>query len=266
MKITTTTIIATTVILLAACKKSDYCDKPRHNKKCDLAQSIVSGFGDKEDKASQYRKVYDPGTGKISKVVVGLFTLDLADSISLLVRNDGSTVHLLLESNPTDTVLNAHFGANGRLINITEGNAPNYQLPSTNFSYTSGTLSGVSGPYQLNVTYDAYGNVVKLEDPTLEAQSFYYTYDVSVPAKRQFYPDGFFGDSYNTLFLAEFMGWLPDLEPVSKRISSRTVTGDYELYNAHLTDHVYDGEGKLLSYKSNDAITYTNIWDCNAKK
>lgn len=266
MKVTATTLLACGVLLFAACKKQDYCkEPPEAETKCNLAQSLISGFDDNPGQTSQYRKEYDPVTGKVRKVVAGRFTFYLTDSISLLVQYNGNTIHLIQEGSPTDTVLNAHFGSDGRLLNLTEGNAPVYDLPQLSFNYTAGRLSNISGEYELDITYDGYGNVVKMEDPSLGAQSFYHTYDVSVSATKQFYPDGFYGDSYNSLFLAQFMGWLPDLEPVSKRTFSRTVTGDYELYSSNLTNHVYDSEGKLISYKTFNVVTYTNVWNCNEK-
>jgi hypothetical protein len=216
---------------------------------------------------SQFRTEYDLGTGKASKVVLGLYQLTLIDSLHLLVKYGSGQVYLLRETNPADTVVIASFDADDRLISIAQGNSPEDQLGGVQFNYSGGSLSDMSFDFgfHLNVEYDSYGNVTALKDPTGEAQSFFYTYDTGVDANNQFYSDDFYGDAYNSLFLAAFMGWLPDLEPKNKRITSRVLTGDYELYSSDLTNHVFDTNGNLVSYKVFDAITYYNTWNCNSK-
>jgi hypothetical protein len=270
MKSITITLLTATLVFLAACKKDDYCDKPtRHESGCDLMQVLESsGSKDDPNPLSRYRKEYDPTTGKISKVVVGLFQFGLIDSVRLIPKYHNDNIHFVSEDNATDTVITATFDHAGRLLQLNQGNAPNDRLIASVFSYSSDKLSNLhfdlSGfGFDLVPSYDSHGNVTQLKDPTEVNQSFFYTYDVSVEATQQFYSDDFVGDGYNSLYFAEFMGWLPDLLPVNKRTSERVVTGDYELSNADLTSHVYDADGKLLSYQS--GATFTNIWNCDSK-
>jgi hypothetical protein len=266
MKISSGTLIAFTLLLFAGCKKHDYCPKPPDTETCDLVQVIeTSGFKDNPYTNTRFRKGYDPVTGKANRIVVGLFQLSLIDSISLLLKYSGNDVYFISEANASDTVLTATFNA-GRLVKMTEGNAPNERLGTVAFSYGSARLSNIhfefAGGFDLVPGYDAYGNVTELVDPSDMNGSYYYTYDVSVTATHQFYSDEFLGDAYNSLYLAQFMRWLPDLEPVSKRLTSRiALSDDYDLYSADLTNHVYDADGKLLSYQALDI--YTNTWDCN---
>jgi hypothetical protein len=271
MKRTTAFLFFCTVLLFASCKKHDYCEiPPKPDGKCDLAQ-VIESSSYKEDPFSRtrFKKQYDPNTGKVNKVTLGLFQLTLIDSLNLVVKYQGNKVFLLDEWNQTDTVVIATFDNANRLTSIAQGNAPNERLVSAQFSYSSGKLSNISfdfvGKFELNAHYDAYGNVTSLEDPSGTNQGFFYTYDVSVKAKQQFYSDEFLGDAYNTLYLAQFMRWLPDLEPVHKRITSQIRGEDYILYSADLTNHVYDAKGKLISYQTDEFTTFTNLWNCNGK-
>jgi hypothetical protein len=95
-----------------------------------------------------------------------------------------------------------------------------------------------------------------------------------VKAPGQFYPDDFGADFNNsTIYLAQFMGWLPDLMPVNKRTAYRIVAEDdptddeppYVLGEGTLINHIYDSEGKLISYQSDD-LTFTSIWNCDSGK
>ena len=270
MKRTSATLVMAIIISISACKKNDYCDKtPKHQATCDLMQ-VLESSGDKDGSVSRYRKEYDPSTGKVSKVVVGLFTFCLGDSISLIPKYDGNDIHFVREDNENDTVITATFDGNNRLLKLTQGNAPHFQLASMLFSYSSNRLLKLhfafssDFTFDLVPTYDANGNVTKLIDPTGTGQSYFYTYDLSVRATQQFYSDDFEGDGYNSMYMAEFMGWLPDLEPVNKRTHVRLVTGDYEIADADLADHIYDASGKLLSYQS--GATFTNIWNCTTSR
>jgi YD repeat-containing protein len=251
MKITFAGFVAFTVLSLTACKKTDYCEKPptKPNTSCALAQSFQTSE-DHPGMVSQYRKEFD-NKGRVSKVVAGLFTLSLEDSIPLLLKYNGNTVYFVKEQNTADTVIVAQFDGADRLISLAEGNAPNYHFVPATFAYSGGRLSAINiAGNNLKTKYDANGNILEMADPNVDGQDYYFTYDLSVKATNQFYSDAFLGDSYNSLYLAQALGWLPDLEPVNKRIRSRVaISDDYDLFNMELTDHVYDSEGKLLSYQ-----------------
>jgi YD repeat-containing protein len=266
MKITFVGFVAFTVLSLTACKKTDFCPKTptKPNTSCALAQSFQTG-DDHPGMVSQFRKEFD-NKGKVSKVVAGLFTLSLEDSIPLLLKYNGNTVYFVKEQNTADTVIVAHFDGADRLVSIAEGNAPNYRFVPATFAYSGGHLSAINiAGNNLKTKYDANGNILEMADPNVDGQDYYFTYDLSVKATSQFYPDAFLGDSYNSLYLAQALGWLPDLEPVNKRTRSRVaISEDYDLFNMELTDHVYDSEGKLLSYRA--GLLYTNLWNCNGNQ
>lgn len=276
MKFTLASLFAITICCITSCKKHDFCpEPPKTESSCDLTQSVItSNYEEDPFTHSQYRKAYD-ANGKVTKVVAGLFQLQLLDSIAMIVKYNNNKVYLLREGNPGDTVLIATFDAMGRLSKLTEGNAPNDRFSSAEVTYTSNKLSRfkllltfIPGGLNLDASYDANGNITQLsEDAPSDSQGFFYTYDLNVTATEQFYSDDFLGDSYNSLFLAEAMGWLPDLEPVNKRTSSRIALGpDYDLHSATLTNHTYDADGKLLSYQVQDGgVTYTNTWTCGVE-
>jgi YD repeat-containing protein len=264
MKITLAGVIAFTAVSLTACKKFDHCEKPpKPNASCALAQSFRTEEEGRME--TQYRKEFDY-KGTVTKVVAGLFTLSLEDTITLLLNYNGNTVHFVKEQNPADTVITAQFDFAGRLISIAQGNAADDHFEPATFAYSGGRLSAINiAGNNLKTKYDGNGNILEMVDPNVDGQDYYFSYDLSVKATDQFYSDAFLGDSYNSLYLAQALGWLPDLEPVNKRTHSRIALSDgYDLINNELTGHVYDNEGKLLSY--NAGISFTNVWNCNAKQ
>lgn len=282
-------LLICTVFCIAACQKHDDCpEPPKEEATCTLMQSLVSENSG-NSAISQYRKEYDPATGKVSKVVAALYGLLLEDSVALLVRYQGNTVYFIAEKNAADTVLVATFDAANRLTRMALGNVTpddyHYLLePATDFGYNAGRLSVITRhmdadqDFVIYAAYDANGNIVRFYETDDDANTgTFFTYDLSVKASAQFYSDHYGTDFWsNQVYLAQFMGWLPDLNPVNRRTSFRQVFADedttddvpgYVFNDTELTDHVYDSDGKLLSYKiAEGQITYTNVWNCDARK
>jgi hypothetical protein len=104
MCLISTACLACLMLLSVTCKKDDHCiEPPKKDSTCELVQSF-------EGQLSQYRKVFDDN-GKVIKVVAGLYTLGLFDSVAMLVQYKGSTVYLLDELNPADTFSTVTFDA-----------------------------------------------------------------------------------------------------------------------------------------------------------
>jgi hypothetical protein len=275
------------VIGVTACNKQDLNDgaTPPFNQSaakkqttCDLQQSVLTRDGSNGADAgtfSAFRKVYD-ASGKVSKVVAGIHFLGLQDSVSMLVKTAGKNVYFLKESNPGDTLLIARFNAKKQLQRIDVSSDASDFKP-TEFFYTNGKLTSLYiAPFATTkkLQYDGNGNVVRMYDFDNEpTQGTFFTYDQSVSATRQWYASHFRNSSENTMYLAQFMGWLPDLEPVNKCTAYKIVLHDEDatddtpgalLIEGTLTDHVYDSEGKLTYYKDNSEA-FTNTWDCSDK-
>ena len=159
---------------------------------------------------------------------------------------------------------------------LTAGNVASPIFETTEFGYTSGRLSGylISNLFQYHILYNGSGDVMRIfSNYDKEAEGLFFTYDNTVIAKRQWYTD-YFPESgvSNSLYLAQFLGWLPDLEPKHKRIEWKNVHSDDDddstppvVFERTLTNHVYDSNGNLVSYKSGDEV-YTSTWSCEAKK
>jgi YD repeat-containing protein len=194
------------------------------------------------------------------------------------VRYQGKQVYFLRAANPGDTLLVARFDHKKRLKSIDLGSASDAysDFKPTVFHYTGDQLTSLSiaafGTTKLQ--YDAHGNITRMyryeNEPT---EGTFFSYDRSVSATRQWYSDHFRNGTENTVFLAQAMGWLPDLEPVNKRTSYKIVLHDedpsdgepgYTLIEGTLTNHVYDSEGRLTYYKDN-AESFTNTWNCTKK-
>lgn len=287
MKQSTVAVFAIVLIGFAACKKQDDCPKPPVTQtRCDLMQSKVSGATDMAPNTSQFRKEYDNATGKVRKVVAGLYGLYFEDSIALLLHYNGDHVYITSEQKPSDTVLIATFDGAKRLVKMQIGNVDEsfrgWYDTLTVFNYNAGRLSVLTRHldsdirFNLYLTYDQSGNVVRIGDNSDDPNNgIFYTYDLTIKATAQFYPDAFGTDYYsNATYLADFLGWLPDLDGVNKRTAYKNIYDDptdnepgYVYSQRQLTDHIYDGDGKLLSYTVADGqITYTNHWHCSEAK
>ena len=262
-------------LLTITCKKRDFCPEPlKKDSTCDLVQSFLFVDVLPEDGGglfSQYRKEYDQN-GRITKVVAGLYTLGLYDSVAMLVHYEGTTVYFLSVTNPADSLVTAMFDNQNRLQKMEYGNSPRYEFITTDFFYDSGRLSRylIGGTFEYHLSYDQNGNVTSIYRSA--NNGLFFTYDLTVKANHQFYSDHFdtngVSDAVN---LAQFMGWLPDLEPVNKRTSWKDVDDDDNddttppiITERTLTGHVYDSNGNLVSYKAN--YTFTNSYRCSVQK
>lgn len=270
--------LACAAVLFVSCKKDPHSPNPSHkDSTCELIQSLVFIDGLPEDGGglfSQYRKELD-GSGKVTKVVAAQYTLGLRDSVALLVRYNGTTVYLLDLKNPADTFSVATFDARHRLIKMTAGNVPEGRntFLTSEFFYKDGRLSYylIWDLFDFHLSYDANGNVTRIyreQDGT--DKGIFFTYDLSVTATHQFYSDHFSTNGVSdAVDLAQFMGWLPDLNPINKRTAYIEVADEKPTFAAPgyvgehpITGHVFDSNGNLVSYNG----AYINIYNCKAKK
>jgi len=276
MKVQTTVLMSSLILMLIACQKHDPCPKPsKEETTCDLVKSILINIStDYNDTFSQYRKVYD-AYSRVSKVVAGIFVLALDDSVTLALAYKGSTVYFLDVKRPSDTFLIARFDSRNRLARIEPGNVNTMyeDFETDTFTYSGDRLTGYStfvandgDPYEFTtrLTYDGNGNIIHMGED--DSTGMFYTYDLSATAMRQFYSDDFHFNVLNSFYLAEFMGWLPDLMPVNKRLTAKEIDPDnFELVDNTLSNHVYDDNGNLLSYEIR-GYKYVNTWNCTTKK
>jgi len=285
-----------------SCEKLDsYLPKPP---KGDSTCNLTEAYTLQSDKGStsrlvQYQKEYNKTTGQVSKLVFGWNNGGSRVSYPLLLKYSGTTVSFVREAAPTDTFFVAHFDApDGKLslfdvvggnvwldgsFNPTEFIYSNTSDARLTAIYTEARNSTYTLPFTYTLDYDANGNVIKMtadplfkNDPIVQA-SKNFGYDLSVAAKGQFYSDDFhiYELSESTIYLAQFLGWTPDLMPKNKRVSVKILernpfaeTDLIPTYEATLTNHVYDANGNLLSYKAtaNEAVTtYNSVWDCSKK-
>jgi hypothetical protein len=294
---------------IAACVLLFGCQKENHNKTlitdalavtsknakkkadCELINSLTITLNEKtesDEVISEFRKEFDSKNEKVSRVLAGLYSQGLQDSILLKVQYKGKTVYFFDESRLTDTILIATFDTKNRLQMMAVGNAEERHgaYGTTAFVYDDNRLieyHGIDFDEEGNsrigsitkITYDAIGNVISMYDDQNPGRGVFFTYDYSVKPNRQWYTQHFlFLD--NTVYLAQFMGWLPDLEPVNKRIHFKVVasgsdpeTGDpgYVFADEDITGHVFDANGNLIGFKrDNGVINPSFIWSCDNKR
>jgi hypothetical protein len=281
MRNANTTAVIIIALLVTTCKKQDYCpEPPKADSTCDLMQSSLDyTYQEETYNYPAYQKAYD-ASGRVTKVVAVRYTYARDDSTIMALKYKGRTVYFLDEKNQTDTILIASFDAKKRLLKMAMGNvdADETEFVTFQFTYEGDRLSSYASLTEFEgaiyedkrlLTYDTHGNIIRIYGPDFtETEGVFYTYDLSVTAKRQWYSDEFDGWWYNTVYLAQFLGWLPDLMPVNKRLTSIDIVQDSEddpeeIPNVDnvLTNHVYDEHGNLLSYKAGD-YKYTNTWNC----
>jgi len=280
MKISSALLSALFFFSMSGCQKlEDYIEIPQLKQNCDLIKSIEPGGG------LLFLKELNRDTKKPDRIVASAYTVARFDSVALKVRYNGNVVYFLYEESIADTFMTASF-KNGKLDKLTRGNAPDkgfkFNFPSMTFSYSGNRLSGYarvgetlydpeedttikSDDFIAYIRYDNYGNVTQILDDGSATPAITYTYDTNVKASGQFYPDAF-GVDYgsSTLYLAEFMGWVPDLMPVNIRISS-AFNGDGTYLVNHYSNHLFDSNRNLTSYTIDNksvAATYSNVWAC----
>jgi hypothetical protein len=210
-----------------------------------------------------FSKTYDPVTGLINKVTTPLYSIVPADFITLDVEYAFGKVYFL-KSGTNDTALIAEFNQFGRVDKIQPGSSPSDVLPKTTFGYTANFLTSITTKGSTSfVAYDNVGNVKTIRDPHSQGlEDVEYTYDYNTVIKKQFYLDPIRGWIWNTYTLAQVMGWLPELVPVNKRIHTKILFTNTDVWeDAELTAHQLDEEGRLVSYRNGD-LTWGINWYC----
>ena len=122
-----------------------------------------------------------------------------------------------------------------------------------------------------NFSYDRNGNLVLMQDVSLFGEvpgRSEFSYNLSSTAKNQNYFDEPRGFAENSYMLLQYLGLLP-LSPTNLRTGSKVYwEDDYLASDVSLTDHVVDGNGNLVSYKSASPESGTAIsqftinWSC----
>jgi len=266
-------VTAVGAFCLAGCKKFDCSEPPATGGNCNLAQSLVTYQINNPYTRTQYQKECDEN-GRAVKVTAGVFSHGLKFSHIFQLLYDSHAIYLMDEGT-SDTALIALFDGAGRLQKIAQAHDAlfNAFLP-VQFTYGEKGLAHIQiiadrpEGTSLYTKYDTKGNIIELSDSTDQSfRGFAYTYDLSVTATKQFYSDDFYDSRYSAFYLAEFLGWLPDLQPVNKRTSS-AMNGNEAI---PLSNHVYDSEGRLVSYESGQDfseynLTFTNVWHCDSQK
>lgn len=225
---------------------------------CQAVAYTTTNLSDASSSYQTFQKTLDPATGKVNYIKAGIYSLMVSEYLEMNLHWQNNRVAFTAASNSADTILIAHFDKKGLLVSITQGNAPNENYLPTNFQYKNGKLSAMRINFQgsqlvSNFTYDKNGNCKKIQELPLNGQDMGYVeyeYNTGVKATNQVYFDEPRGFTRNTFSLAEYMGWLPGLNPVNLRTHTKVVWEDgYEAHNVYYKNHVTDGTGKLTKYE-----------------
>jgi hypothetical protein len=99
-----------------------------------------------------------------------------------------------------------------------------------------------------SVHYDNKGNISSFAGNS-------YQYDYTQKVKQQFYCDDFMG-SHEPFYLLQYLGFFPEVNsPENVRTHVETV-----VFKGDLTNHQFDGNGRLTSYDFYLPITIS--WNC----
>lgn len=254
MKLTYSVFFAVLTIFLAGCNKADLSIgneevptvKPDKKLKGCTPASLYGYDGDAY--YNPFRKTFDE-LGRVTMVVAPEFGLWLLDSLFLQVHYGRNIVYFINNNNLTDTVSTAVFNSQGQLQVIYGTEA--HSFPTTEFFYTGNKLTSIStSSIVMEFQYDANGNVISYTGSGEGGLDDYeFTYDLTSTIEHQVYVDYVAGWIYNNFTLAQIMGWTPDLNPVNKRIQTKIYYDNTDVwYNATISDHVVDADGKLTSY------------------
>lgn len=241
-------LISLFVIVLIGCSKQDFKDSGEEVPAVKLDKKLqgcvsASLYGEGSGSTfNPFRKTFDD-LGRVTMVVAPDFEQGLADSLFLMLHYGKNVIYFINQNNISDTVSTAIFDNQGRLQAMLGSQFSSF--PTTEFFFSNKKLSSITTVgTNMSFVYDANGNVIRYEGEFV----YEFTYDLNTWIDQQVYVDAAGGWILNNFFLAQIMGWTPDLDPVNRRTHTRISSIDGEFYNVDITDHVVDADGKLTNY------------------
>jgi hypothetical protein len=247
---------------------------------CEALNFNAQSLTDPDYHYSNFTKTVDGTTGKVTSIEVGIYSGgSISEWIKFNVVYKNKNIALVLADNNSDTAINIKLNSEGFADYTTNGNAPNANFLPTRFKYKDGKLMRRNISFNgmdlvANYTYDRNGNLVLMQDVSLFGEvpgRSEFSYDMSRTAKNQAYFDEPRGFAENSYMLLQYLGLLP-LTPKNVRTGSKVFwEDDYLVSDVKLTDHVIDGAGNLVSYKTASPEStvpqsqFTINWSCGSK-
>jgi hypothetical protein len=282
--LTYVTLLAGTAFSLFSCQKVNNIREDleeKKNKTKDLC--LISSFTYSNSSVptqSIFTNHFDL-SGRSLEVEAGIFSGGSIVSNKPFSIKWGSGRLAFMDANATqDTILIAFFDSKGKIEKIFPGNKPSQHFLPTTFQYSNNRVSsmGITLAGNTETTYfdyDVKGNISSITDaPTTSVPipgKVEYGYASNEKAKSQFYFDEPRKFSWNSFTLLQYVGFFPELQPVSLRTSTKVSWGNnYQAYYMNIANHQMDQGGKLVSYDivspgGGNAISHYNInWTCNS--
>jgi hypothetical protein len=276
-----------TFLIFASCTKVQLAEEQQENiaaktgsiikSSCQALTFNAQSLSDPDYSYSNFTKTIDASTGKVSSIEVGIYSGGgISEWIKFSLIYNNKNIALVHAENSLDTVINIKLNNEGFADYTVNGNAPNENYLPTRLKYKSGKLikrsiSFNSNTLVANFSYDQNGNLILMQDLSLFGEvpgRSEFTYDLARTGKNQDYFDEPRGFAENTYMLLQYLSLLP-LTPTNVRTGSKVYwEDDYLVSNSKLTDHVFDSNGNLVSYKSASPESGTSIsqftspWSC----
>ena len=247
------------------------------NSACESMSFYAKSLSDPDYRYSNFTKTIDPTTRKVKTIEAGIYS---GGGISKWIKFDviyhEETISLVLAESSSDTAIHIKMNNDGFADYTIDGNNPDGNFPPTNFKYKNGKVISRSIQFNgkelvANFNYDQNSNLVLIQEHSSNGElpgRSEYSYDVKRRAKNQAYFDEPRGFAENTYMLLQYMDLLP-LKPVNIRTASKVFWEDnYKVYDVMFSDQMIDGNGNLISYKSQSSLTNLEIsqfdinWTC----
>jgi hypothetical protein len=276
------------LILFASCKRNDFENLPGalQKAKCDYVQASSPYLSmDHTQTVPLFTKIYN-AQNRLDKILVRFrnvatpflypSTLDVSYQPSrvVFVREEDGDTAAVLELHPSGKIISAraatpfylgwefqrdyaftYSGNRLQEIQIEEEDAHTHSRhwnPFVQVTYDKGNKNVskiIFGGIGQNASYD----------------SIQYQYDYSRKANAQVYPDDMLGDYHQFFFFLKYLNIFPELQPENILTGSSygsTLPFSYpSYYDRKYSDHTFDAQGKLISYKQNSSRPTDQVFD-----
>ena len=121
----------------------------------------------------------------------------------------------------------------------------NYRLIAIKSGYTGDPFTQKAID---SLKYDQFGNILSFNNNSFQ-------YDYSRKAKQQFYCEDFMGGGVQPFYVLEYLGFFPEVNSPTNIMIYKSNA----VFQSALTNHQFDGQGRLISYDSQTGPT-TITW------
>jgi len=239
----------------ASCHKWDWDWFDKSKTDCDVQSYYLTEIGYGGPDPFLFEKKYNAARDRVTEITftfLNLHPVEVPYQARLVYETD--RFFAINKLNKKDTLMKVLLNSQGRVKKV----YGKIHRDSIMFEYDhkqrlkviAAEISAGGALSRDTCDYDDHGNILGITHRDMYGRvGYFYKYDYSRKAKRQFYLDE--PVQHDEFALLQYLGYFPELEPKHVRIFSRIgLETGARLYEGHLTNHKFDSKGRLISYDS----------------